>query len=159
MPIMQEIVVKKKNFQIEAFIDSILRYMGSQIGEGLNPLDAMMIFPPTGDSGFIGIDSENDKDLSIKLTEGNILFFVFRAPDFGKAMKCADGEIHKHKKKDDNPIDNQSALGFLMKMENDCFYINSAVASSDEGGNWLCVRDSISFDKPMIDYVKGFISK
>ena len=156
---MQEIIVKKNKFQFEAFMDSILAYMSSQMGEALNALDAVMIFPPDGDSGFIGVDCMDKKDLLSKLADGNSLFFVFRAPDFGRPRKCADGQVHKKNKKDDRFIDNQSALGFLIRLEDNRIYVNSATASSDEVGNWLSVRDSVLFDEPMKNYLNGFIWK
>jgi len=157
---MKEVIINKDKFKFNDFTASILEFLKSW-GMEVHPSYAIAMVEEPGDAPEYGPEEGRNNFLD-ELSAGNYLFFPFSTSNLDEPISCANGKAYKLDEESDFVIGDIDCVGFLIKLDNGNFIINSAV---NAGGACMAPPPSVDitdcdiFDKPMKNYLNNFMIK
>lgn len=99
------------------------------------------------------------------LSDGQRLYFPFSFTNIGEPIECADGNVVELDDKGNSEIGlgDSDTVGFLLKLEEDSFMIETAAHSggccAPPHGDYVEAGNCGEFDKPMEGFIGAFIRK
>ncbi len=165
---MKEIRVGVGNFDLDTFIHETLNFVRTVLSDEFDPSYAVAwVEDHEPDYG----PETEARDLSAELLEDRkVLFFPFSGSNVGDPIPCANGEeyvlddwgdLELYGDEEENfDLSDTECAGYLIKVENREFVINSAVHGGSNGvlGAYVNpVPDCGTLDGPMTEFVSHFI--
>jgi hypothetical protein len=158
------IILNRIDFQFRGFSNSILKYLASRLPDDVHPSWAIMRVDHVSGNAENGPEEGWDNLLQI-LLEGDGLFFPFSGSNVGEPIVCADGRAYaidedSDREDSDFSLSEVDCAGFLIRLQEDTFTIQSAVCfgGGHSGPPFVEVRNCNNFDEPMTGFVSKFIS-
>ena len=154
---MKAMEIEESKLHFDEFSCEIIEFLKTQVSEEVHPSSGILIVDEQGRAQQ-GPDEGHSNFLEV-WKAGFQLFFPFSCPDCGEPNECADGKVREVSEESDFGFD---CVGFLVKVENGRFIINSAV---NRGGMCMpptppsvVISDCDVFDEPMEVFIRSFIS-
>ncbi len=166
---MRELRVPVNRFDLESFIDEIFNFLKTVLDEDTDPSYAVAWLREDNGEPDYGPENESRDHREELLEDRKILFFPFSTSNVDQLITCADGEEYElvglyeadpDEEYEEFQLGDTDVLGYLIKVENREFVINSAVhggGDSRRGPYIRIVQDCDHLDEPLHDFVIHYI--
>lgn len=157
---MRTMEIEKAKLHFDEFTREILAFLKTQVSEEVHPSFAIVKVDEPGHVPQYGPEEGHSNFLE-ELEAGWQVFFPFSSSNVGEPIECADGKARAIDDESDIGLGEVDCVGFLVKIENGSFVINSAIHA---GGSCtfpppsVDISDCNVFDVPMEAFLGSFIT-